>query len=170
MSALARSQARPMLLLLLLCFAAACGRVHSSDNDATAAAPDSLIGVLSVTGTEFFRQLVLRVDERGHVLSADVADSAALSRLGGLELVVRGRTADNLFRVATFTVRSADGAPVVDGVVQREGDRLFLLTTGGKRALGNPPDALRAMIGARVWIGGPLDTGPNVYGLIAPAR
>jgi len=36
--------------------------------------------------------------------------------------------------------------------------------------LGNPPAGLRALIGARVWIGGSLNTGPNTYGVIVPAQ
>ena len=97
------------------------------------------------------------------------ADSAAISRLGGTEVVVRGRRDGTMFRVANFAVLRVDGAPVIDGVIIRDGARLALQRGRGRIPLGNPPAALRAMVGARVWIGGPLDTGPNTYGLITPA-
>jgi hypothetical protein len=41
------------------------------------------------------------------------------------------------------------------------------VTADGRRVrLGNPPAALRDLVGARVWITGPTETGPNPYGVI----
>jgi len=53
----------------------------------------------------------------------------------------------------------------LEGIVAKKATSRY---KGGRIPLGNPPAALRNMIGARVWIGGPLDSGPNVYGLITP--
>ena len=129
---------------------------------------DSLRGVVSVTGTGFDQHIVLRAGDRAHALEASASDSAALTRMGGAEIVVRGLAAGDSFTVTDFVVRSIDGAPVVDGVLVKNGDRLGLRTAGGELALGNPPAELAHMIGARVWIRGPLDTGPNSYGVIVP--
>lgn len=131
---------------------------------------DSLTGIVSVTGTAFEQHLVLRSGNSATSLSAATSDSAALSRLGGVEVLVIGRRTPNLFRVARFTAVNVAGSPVVDGFVRNDGGRLVLETTRGPIPLGNPPTALRGMIGARIWIGGPLDTGPNTYGVIVGAQ
>lgn len=129
---------------------------------------DSLVGIVSVTGTSFEQRLVLRVHDESHALVAANADSAALSRLGGVEIVVRGTSRGDAFEVATFEALRVDGASVVDGVLLRDGEHLALRTQHGRLALGNPPAAFDTRIGARVWVSGPLDTGPNSYGIIIP--
>ena len=70
---------------------------------------------------------------------------------------------------ASVVTTWATPAPVIDGIVLRDGTRLALQGSHGRVNLGNPPTALRAMVGARVWVGGPLDTGPNTYGVIVPS-
>jgi hypothetical protein len=148
----------------------AIGCRHAPRTSSAAIEPDSLTGIVSVTGTAFEQHLVLRSGNSVTPLSATTSDSAALSRMGGVEVLVIGRRAPNLFRVERFTAVNVAGAPVVDGFVRNDGGRLVLDTTHGPIQLGNPPTALRAMIGARIWIGGPLDKGPNTYGVIVPAR
>ena len=54
-------------------------------------ATDTLSGIVSVTGTAFEQQIVLRSDGDVTGLSASAADSAALSRMGGIEVRVFGR-------------------------------------------------------------------------------
>jgi len=131
---------------------------------------DSLVGIVSVTGTSFEQRLVLRVNDQSRALAASSADSAALSRLGGVEVVVRGTSRIGAFEVATFEALRVDGAPVADGVLLRDGEHLALRTQHGRLVLGNPPAAFDTLIGARVWVGGPLDKGPNTYGVIAPSN
>jgi hypothetical protein len=133
------------------------------------AVPDSIQGVVGVTGTTFEHHLVLRVRDREVALSATSADSAALTRLAGVETRIRGRRiGKSTIRVQSFTALRVDGSPVVDGVIVNDSGRLFLRTSPGLRLLGNPPAKLREMISARVWVGGPLDRGPNTYGVIVP--
>jgi hypothetical protein len=149
-----------------LTLAMSCQRPHHSESVGTAA--DSLTGIVSIVGTGFEHRIALRSGDGVVYLSATASDSAALSRVGGLEIKVIGRRDPRLFRVEHFTTLSVAGAPVADGVLRSDGGRLVLETAHGRIPLGNPPAALRSLVDARVWIGGPLDRGPNSYGLIVP--
>lgn len=162
----------PGALLLMCGLGALTGCCHrrSAAGAALPAAPDSLTGVVAIVGTTLEQRIVLRPRESTVALAAPSAvDSAALSRIGGAEITVHGRSEAGTFRVAGFTVVRVAGTPVVDGVITRDGDHLVLATATRRIRLGNPPAAFQGMIGARVWVGGPLDTGPNSYGVIRPA-
>lgn len=137
---------------------------------APGASQDSLAGVVSVTGTSFEQHLVLRSGEGARGLAASRADSTALMRIGGAEVVVYGADHGDRFAVTAFSVRAVGGAAVVDGVLVRDGSHFTLRTHGGTLALGNPPAAFDSLIGARLWIGGQLDSGPYVYGVITPPK
>lgn len=150
--------------------AMALGCHHQAPKPSVATVADSLTGIISITGTSFEQQLVLRSGTTATLLSAAAPDSAALSRVGGIEVLVVGRKAGNHFRVEGFSALSVAGLPVVDGIVRNYGDRVVVETARGPLPLGNPPTGLRALTGARVWIGGPLATGPNSYGVIVPAQ
>lgn len=127
---------------------------------------DSLVGIVSVTGTSFEQRIVLRSGDAVRPLTLWPDDSAALVRVGGAEVLVRGVATPSSFTVHSFTVRAVDGAPVVDGILDRKDGRLVLYTRSGPLALGNPPAAFDSLVHSRVWIGGSLETGPNVYGVI----
>jgi hypothetical protein len=159
-----------LLGILAPLMTAALGCHHPAPKPSVAIEADSLTGIVSITGTSFEQQIVLRSATTATLLSAAAPDSAALSRLGGVEVLVVGRKTGNQFRVERFTALSVAGSPVVDGIVRNYGERVVLETIRGPMPLGNPPRALRAMNGARVWIGGPLATGPNNYGVIVPAQ
>jgi hypothetical protein len=159
-----------LLGILAPLMTAALGCHHPAPKLSVAIEADSLTGIVSITGTSFERQLVLRSGTTATLLSAAAPDSAALSRLGGVEVLVVGRKSGNHFRVEHFTALSVAGSPVVDGIVRNYGDRVVVETTRGPLPLGNPPTGLRALSGARVWIGGPLNTGPNNYGVIVPPQ
>lgn len=103
-------------------------------------------------------------------LATNAADSAGLTHLGGVDVLVTGTREPNQFRVSSYRAMSVAGASVVDGVLRADGGNLFVETATGKVALGNPPAPLRNLIGARIWIGGALDKGPNTYGVITPPR
>lgn len=159
-----------LLGILAPLMAVALGCHHPAPKSSVAIEADSLTGIVSITGTSFERQIVLRSGTTATLLSAAAPDSAALSRLGGIEVLVVGRKSGTHFSVERFTVLSVAGSPVVDGIVRNYGDQVVVETARGQLPLGNPPTGLRALNGARVWIGGPLATGPNSYGVIIPAQ
>jgi len=142
---------------------------HRKQTDVQAP-PSMLRGIISVTGTSFDQRIQLRTQDRSTRLWANPADSAALTRLGGMEVETRGWLDERGMRVASFTAWSVSGAPVVDGIVRVNGGNVSLETEKGLVALGNPPNELRTMPGARVWVSGSLEKGPNSYGVILPAR
>ena len=156
-----------LLVIPALVAAADCNRPPNVEPQPVAS--DSASGVIAITGTAFEQQIVLRTSGGTEVLSAHAADSAALSRMGGVEVSVTGLRTDRSFNVRSFSAVRVAGARVVDGILRSDGDRIALETPAGKLLLGNPPAELRKMIGARVWISGPLDTGPNTFGIITPA-
>jgi hypothetical protein len=146
------------------------GSASAGPPDATRpAAVDTIVGTIRVTGSAPFPSVVLRPASGAPSLTLAGSDTAALRRAAGLDVVVRGAASDRRFLVSSFTVRAANGRPAVDGVLARDGDRLVLDTPSGRVALGNPPAALREMVGARVWVTGSLDRGPNTYGVLEPA-
>jgi hypothetical protein len=157
-------------LLLASLGASGCHRHARGAVTPPRASKDSVGGVVAVMGTAFEQHLVLRTDTSSLELVATRNDSTALSRLGGVDVVLFGTQGPTAFAVSAFRVRGVDGAPVVDGVLVRDGARLLLRAASGTVALGNPPAAFDSLVGARLWVGGPLDTGPNVYGVIEPVE
>jgi hypothetical protein len=125
-------------------------------------------GVVRVVGSTPFRKVIVTPGGGEPAVTIVGPDTAALRKANGLDVVARGARSGGELRVASFSVRSADGQPAVDGVVVRDGDALALNTADGRVRLGNPPAALRDLVGARVWVAGPLDTGPNPYGVLTP--
>src|ERR1700682_4904984 len=116
-----------------------CQRPHHSESVGTAAY--SLTGIVSIVGTGFEHRIALRSGDRVVYLSAAASDSAALSRLGGLEVRVTGRRDPKVFRVEHFTALSVAAAPVSDGVLRSYGGTLVLETAHGRIPLGHPPTA-----------------------------
>jgi hypothetical protein len=156
-----------LALAAFVTLGAACHRNNAAQE--SAASGSVIHGVVSVTGTSFEQQIVLQSPNRNTRLApASAADSAALVRLGGVEIAARGTIDGSVLRVASFTALSANGSPVVDGIVRVAGRIVSLETATGRVTLGNPPNALLQMNGARVWVSGPIDKGPNSYGVIIP--
>jgi hypothetical protein len=84
-----------------------------------------------------------------------------------LRIAAVGTLAANRLAVARFTVLAANGVPATDGTLALSGDALVLVASNGKRyKLVNPSPVLRANVGHRVWVSGPLDRQPVAYGII----
>jgi hypothetical protein len=127
-------------------------------------------GIIAVTGTSFEHQLIIRASNGAITLLASGPDSAALTRLAGVETVIAGeKVSPDSIRVASFIAMSVDGAPVMDGTLGYDASGTFIITSSGKHTIANPPPSLRDLKGVRIWIAGPLDSGPYSYGIIIPA-
>lgn len=166
-----RAVGRWTLGLLLIAAAGCTHRSSGAQATPETSATDSVVGTVAVTGTAFDQQFVLRTATgitRLNVTNA--ADSTALVRLSGVEVMARGWTGGATLRVSSLTALRVDGQPVVDGVLRQQEGKLYIDTATGAFALGHPPSALWALAGARVWLGGALDTGPAVFGVIVPVR
>lgn len=136
-----------------------------------AAALDSLVGTVAVTGSVLDQEIVLRTAAGVTRLTAEIpTDSVALVRLSGIEIVVRGIGNAASFRVNNLLVVRVDGLPALDGVLRQTNGTLFLDDAAGAHAFGRPPAKLLTLVGARVWITGSLETGPTAFGVIVPLR
>ena len=125
----------------------------------------TLNGIVRVTGVMPFQDVVLAPAGGGE--SIPLLGSAALERVAGLEIAAAGSYEGAKFRVERFTVIGANGVPATDGTLERDNGNLVLVTRDGVRhTLVSPPPGLRAQLGRRVWVSGPLDREPVAYGMI----
>jgi hypothetical protein len=146
-------------------------RSFATSATTTSAATDSLEGIIAIVGTNFEHRVVLRTPAREFGLSASREDSASLARLAGLTVRVRGHASTrDIMSVTGFTALRAGDAAVEDGILVESSGRLMLQTNSATRVIGNPPSRLWELKSARVWIGGPLDIGPNIFGIITPPK
>lgn len=168
-------------IALALLAGVACARAAAPGTGVGASpAPDTARGIVQLTGNlpGASLQLVPTPRQPGEVLDLAGADSALLLPLAGLEVMVEGERGAVAqiprrprFLVRAFTVRAADGTAAHDGVLAREGAGYVLLTRdGARRPLPFLPPALRAHVGARIYLAGPLSAAPAAYGVIAAAK
>ena len=137
-----------------------------------ASAPDTARGIVAVVGTANDSRVVLRPAGGGRSVTLVGPEARIVGRLSGADVWASGnRDQYGQLRVSRFMVRTVDGNRAMDGTLIARGDRLLLVTRDGQQhAIGNPPPALRAHVGARVWLTGPLDTGPITFGVIDERR
>ena len=129
---------------------------------------DTVRGIVAETGSVPITSIVVRpAGGRSVTILGSLAPE--IGRAAGAEVWVSGhRTAEGLHAMR-YAVRSVDGEPAVDGVLASEDGGLVLVTTGGRRRIVRPPQALRGMIGARVWLVGPIEGGITSYGVLREA-
>jgi hypothetical protein len=154
-----------------LALAAACTiachgtRAGSAIDPARAVQGDTVIGTIEIVGTEPFPRTVILPANSG--ISLRLIGPPALQHVQGLQVQVVGQLAGEQFTVRSFTVVSANGEPATDGRLVLDGDTLYIVTQDGARhALVSPSPNLRARVGQRVWVSGPLDREPIAYGFI----
>ncbi len=174
-----------LLTLVSVSAASACRRAGAADASsdsasASAIRADSVRGVLSLVGSEPLPVLLLSPTASSGMDTVVLvgALSSTLRNVVGLDIVVAGRrTGERVpgviargamsLDVRQFIVRAADGVATHDGVLARR-DSLYLLrdADGIEHALPSLPASLRRMLGARVWLAGPLAASPTSYGVI----
>lgn len=132
------------------------------------ATDDTLRGVIAVVGSEPATTVTLRPSDGGPSRTLVGPSVSALRTLSGADVWLRATArSGEAVVVSRFAVRSVDGVPAVDGVLELRGADLVLHTVEGSRLrIVAPPPALRDRVGARVWIAGPLHRSPAAYGVI----
>jgi hypothetical protein len=158
-----------LALVMLACAGAACRHRHDPLPLRDEVIEERIIhGTVEFTGPGDAHQLTLRTGNGLVHLLSTRADSLALERVDGAEIAARGIEDHGALKLERFTVVSVDGEPVIDGKVRADGPRFVLETPNGRVRLGNPPSTFKTLVGARVWVAGKVDTGPNRYGVIVP--
>lgn len=129
----------------------AVNRLQSSNNRSSG---DTLRGVIVLEGSAPVTRLMLDTAMASMPVSLSGMATSELSRLEGLEVVVRGvRVSPRDLAVTSFTVRAKEGLPVSDGtLINDNGSWAIQLSSGGRRSLARVPLALQPYAGARVWI------------------
>src|SRR5262249_52730997 len=126
----------------------------------------TLRGIVHTVGTEP-PDVVLMTDHPIHSFFLRSSSIAVLRKLDGLGIEVIGRMSGQNLTVDRFIVTSANGLPATDGRLSLAGDALVLTTADGRRyPLVHPSPTLRANVGARVWVAGPISQEPVSYGII----
>ena len=164
-------------------FVSACKQRVAQDVPvpATGRMLDTARGVIRRVGNDPVSVLVLTSgsDANANVVALAGPSLLTLERAAGLEVSIAGLlTAERnmmasprgapVFEVRHFIVRAADGQPAVDGVLNSQNGEYFLISANGVRHnTPNLPAALRAQIGARIFLVGPLDRAPAAFGILA---
>ena len=125
---------------------------------------DSVEGIVRVVGVDALPQVVLATDD---AQSIRLVDAGRLDRVAGLRVLVRGVRDDRQMKVKSFRVVAANGVPATDGKLSANGTELLIITEDGRRlTVRRPAAGLRAIVGHRVWLAGPLDGETVAYGVI----
>lgn len=132
---------------------------------AQAASTDSVRGIVSAVGSFPMTSVVVR-PASGDAITITGPLAGEIARAAGAEVWVSGDRAARSIAARSYAVRTVDGEPAVDGILERDGDGLVLVTRSGRRPIARPLQALRGMIGARVWLVGPLDGTITSYGIL----
>lgn len=148
----------------LAVFAGACAPNHAEESGPVAA--DTARGVIAVVGAEPLSRVALSTADGQLQLRGPVADTLRMA--SGIDVWVSGaRDEDGTLRVEHYRVRSVDGVPATDGVLELDGDAAVLVTTTGERVRFSPaPAGLRHLEGRRVWIAAPPGSEPQAWGVL----
>ncbi len=149
--------------------AAAMRQAERDAANAGRATADSLRGIVMGPDVAGGAPLSLSTPMSSNPVTLSGMATAELARLEGMEVVVRGvRTNARDLVVSTFAVRSYNGAPVADGILQNDNGAWSLqLTGGGRLPLARVPFDLQPYTGSRVWL---TTSGPAKHGVITRRR
>lgn len=160
-----RAAARVAALLAAGALLAACHHAVRPAAAESRSRVDSIVGIVRVVGVDQLPQVTLALDDASPAVSLD--GPASLRRVAGLRIAVVGERTGARLVVRRFTVLAANGVPAIDGIITADGESVALVTQDGTRhRLVHPPQPLRANIGHRAWVSGPLDREPVAFGII----
>jgi hypothetical protein len=126
-----------------------------------------LIGVVSATIPTPLQPVMLTLDDGSSIALTGQVVPAMLSVIGAQVKVNGVAQGGGMFDTYSFVVLAVAGLPAADGVLQKTDDGYALqLADGTARPLVNPPAALIAHLGQRVWVSGPQDAPPAAFGVI----
>ncbi len=131
---------------------------------------DTVRGVLTLIGSSAAPQVVLLTNQGTKEVTLSGMATAGLSKLAGIEVVVRGfLVSPRDVVVSDFIVRAVNNIPAYDGVLEEhDGGWVLTLTDGsGRKRLSVVPPTMRAFPGLRLWVSiRPGNAAPDSYGLI----
>ena len=131
---------------------------------------DTVRGVVALVGAEPSKRVVLKAVNGGRTISLSGMATTGLSRLVGVELMVRGvMITSRDVVVSDYVVRAVDGVPAWDGkLASGENGAFLVLTDGsGRKSIAVVPSQLRGLAGERVWIAmNPGARTARAYGVI----
>jgi hypothetical protein len=137
--------------------------------DARAVA-DSVLGIVSVTGTSFDKHVMI-AQPGGRRIEITGALASLIGHVAGAEVSVAGSLAGARLEATRFVVRSVDGQPAIDGKLLTAAGVLYIVTADGVRTrIVAPPPPLQGQDGARVWITGDPARSVESFGFIDPPR
>lgn len=129
---------------------------------------DTVRGIVAEVGSVPITSIVVRpAGGRSVTILGSLAKEIGMA--AGAEVWVSGHRTPEGLHAMRYAVRSVDGEPAVDGVLAAEDGGLVLVTAGGRHRIVRPPQALRGMVGARVWLVGPIEGGITSYGVLREA-
>jgi len=131
--------------------------------------PVEATGRVVEVGSDPTTWLALEPVSGGAQTRLDGSAATTLRALTGAIVWVSGRRSANAMRVDVYEVRRVGDQDVDDGVIVEMANGLGLrMRTGTVRAVPDATPALRAIVGARVWISRPVAGVTPSYGVIAP--
>lgn len=140
----------------------ASARQAAADNNSDASARDTVRGIVTLVGSDPSRQVMLRAIPSGVNFAMSGMATMGLSRLEGLELVIRGvLVSPRDLVVGSYVVRASNGVPAYDGTLMSTNGAWYLqLSDGtGRKRIAVLPSALRDHENERVWIAISTSTG-----------
>lgn len=126
---------------------------------------DTIRGVVAEVGSQPMTSVIVQ-QGAGRAVTIRGELAREIARAAGAEVWVRGRRDQQALEATAYAVRRVDGEPALDGILAREGDRVVLVTPTGRHPIARPLQAFRGMIGARVWLVGPVDGTISSYGVL----
>jgi hypothetical protein len=164
------------VVIWLMAVITACAKpAHRTELAAKPVNTDTIIGVVQLTGTDSTAPINLMPSSpSGDTFGMPIklVASPSLRSVNGLRVRLVGTQASDRrwpdrVTVLGFEVIGLKAQPAIDGTLVEDAGALYIVPADGRRrALPQAPPDLRAHVGARVWMAGPLDREPIAYGII----